>query len=147
MSSCSQMRLQLFHFYTVFKTPTFQELTSIFSFRKKAIEVQRKQKQSNKIYMICFIVTQNTSLCYIPSFGYLSLLSVQYLFSCSPHFCHNLCLQYSADWSVEFDPQMNTVHCQHRSHTTQFSYKANFPKPRGKPGHLEPVPQTLACSL
>ena len=34
--SCSQMRLQLLHFHTVFKTwPTFQELTSIVSFRRR----------------------------------------------------------------------------------------------------------------
>ena len=34
--SCSQMRLQLLHFHIVFKTwPTFQELTSIVSFRRR----------------------------------------------------------------------------------------------------------------
>ena len=33
---CSQMRLQLLHFHAVFKTcPTFQELTSIVSFRRR----------------------------------------------------------------------------------------------------------------
>ena len=36
MPSCSQMRLQLLHFHAVFKTwPTFQELTSIVSFRRR----------------------------------------------------------------------------------------------------------------
>ena len=40
--SCSQMRLQLLHFHAVFKTwPTFQELTSIVSFRR------RRWSQSN----------------------------------------------------------------------------------------------------
>ena len=38
MPSCSQMRLQLLHFHAIFKMwPTFQELTSIVSLRRRCL--------------------------------------------------------------------------------------------------------------
>ena len=47
--SCSQMRLQLLHFHAVFKTwPTFQELTSIVSFRKRRWSQRNFSENRNK---------------------------------------------------------------------------------------------------
>ena len=48
--SCSQMRLQLLHFPAVFKTwPTFQELTSIVSFRRRRWSSERNLSENRNI--------------------------------------------------------------------------------------------------
>ena len=89
MPSCSQMRLQLLHFHSVFKTwPTFQELTSIVSFRRrrwsqgnfgKNRNIQGKQSKDilsktriTKKYFSCFQRWRRRP----------RLLRFQYCFSC-----------------------------------------------------------------